>query len=356
MRPIPTLLASFLTLSAVPPGALAGETIREQSEARVSASGISRIRIENAKGSVEVRPSADGAIHLKALKTARAQTERRARELADECSVETQSLGGVWSATVRYPARQSIRVSLPQIFGGFELPSCSVRLLLEIPSRMTVSVQSSSGDVLCERLAGEQKLQSSSGDVTVLDAAGRCELSSSSGDLRVRASGAVRSRTSSGDIVIERAGGPAEARTASGDVSVENAADSLVVESSSGDVRIARASRGLTLESSSGAVRVGSVSGSVSVSSGSGDVLVALAAPLTRARLSTSSGGLTVKLGSGLGVNLNALTSSGTIESDLPMEVNDVSRHRVAGRIGGGGANLDLKSASGHIRILTGGK
>jgi len=49
---------------------------------------------------------------------------------------------------------------------------------------------------------------------------------------------------------------------------------------------------------------------------------------------------------------VDARTGSGSIRSDLPINpINEVSKHRLRGRVGSGGARVDLSTGSGGIRI-----
>lgn len=331
------------------------ETLREQSERVLEAGGITRLRVENARGAIEVRPSADGRIHLKALKTVRAQTAEQARTLSRGTTVSAETSAGVLRIAVRYPQRQSVRIGFMDLLKGYEVPSVQVRLVFEAPPALAVDLQSVSGDVATASLAGPQSLTSTSGDISVAGATGPCVVNTTSGDLELGIRGAVRARSVSGDVLVESGGGVVDAHTTSGGLSVRGTPDSLLLGSVSGDVQVERAAHGLRATSTSGDIEVRSASGRVALQTGSGSIDLVLMAPLTSAEVTSGSGNLGVRFAAGAGGVLDLRTSSGTIDADAPIEVEDVTRHRVTGRIGSGSAPVSLRSSSGDIRITTGG-
>ena len=68
--------------------------------------------------------------------------------------------------------------------------------------------------------------------------------------------------------------------------------------------------------------------------------------------LTTSGGSITVHMKDDIGVDLNAKTSGGKVSSDLPVVIQgEISKHRIRGKINGGGPELYLKTSGGSIRI-----
>jgi hypothetical protein len=69
------------------------------------------------------------------------------------------------------------------------------------------------------------------------------------------------------------------------------------------------------------------------------------------AKLDTGSGNVELSTGSA-GFHLNAETGSGTVHSDREMTVQgSFDHHHIAGRIGGGGPDVEVHTGSGDIRI-----
>ena len=69
------------------------EVWREQSQKTVEVRGFSTLQIDNARGRVDLVPSADGRLHITALKIVRSGRQERAQELASRIVVETGMSG-----------------------------------------------------------------------------------------------------------------------------------------------------------------------------------------------------------------------------------------------------------------------
>jgi DUF4097 and DUF4098 domain-containing protein YvlB len=340
-----------LTLTATPAPA---EVAREVSRRAVPATGLKALRISNLSGSVLLRPSADGQLHIEALKVLHGSAAERAR-LSSETRVDATEEQGVYVVKVLYQQRARVRVNLWDLFSHFELPYADVELTLDVPGTLPVQVSTASGDVESRDVGGPQQISTSSGDIQVSGARGPVDTKSSSGDVRAERLGAAILHTTSGDLVITDPHGPLVARSSSGDISVEGASDTVAVVSVSGDIRVSQAPRGLSLSTSSGEVVVAGAAGRVNVESTSGDVRVGLRAPLTLGRIASSSGDLAVKLGPGIGCALEIRTSSGTLDVAAPVQIGEVNRHALTAKFGNGTAPLTLHTTSGDIHVTSGG-
>ncbi len=354
------ILAFVAAVALLLPGPAPAGTVttREQSQATVEATGITGVTVENPRGLIQVRPSADGRIHIEALKLSTASESWRAQEWARDTRVETSTEGGRYVIRVRYPQRQAIRVNLWRFFqGDFDFPGVEVRLALEVPPRMPVQLQSASGNIESHDLSGLQRLSSVSGDVEVRAAGAPVDVSSTSGDITGAGLGRARVRTVSGDIGLDGVRGPLEARSTSGTVEASGIADSVVASTVSGDIRLDAAPRGLDAGSTSGSILVeGEAGGSVRARSTSGEVRFGLARDVRRVDVSTVSGDIHVRLAAGLGCALKLTSSSGNIETALPLKIRTLTRHEVSGAVRGGGPPVVLHSGSGDIAVTGGGE
>ena len=340
-----------VTLAATPAPA---DVTREASRRVVPATGFKALRVSNLSGSVLLRPSADGQLHLEAVKVLHGSPSERAR-LSSETRVDATEEQGVYVVKVLYQQRARVRVNLWDLFSHFELPYADVELTLDVPGTLPVQVSTASGDVESTDIGGPQQITTSSGDIQVSGATGPVDTRSASGDVRAEGLGAAVLRTTSGDLVITDARGPLIARSSSGDVTVEGAADTVAIVTVSGDIRVTQAPRGLSLSTSSGEVVVDGAAGRVNVESTSGDVRVGLRAPFALGRITSSSGDLGVKLGAGIGCALEIHTASGTLDVSAPVRVGEVSRRALSAKFGNGTAPLTLRTTSGDIHVTSGG-
>ena len=188
-------------------------------------------------------------------------------------------------------------------------------------------------------------------------------------DVTVPADAKVTARSGSGTIVIGSVKGAVDASNGSGGIEVDGAA-SLEAHTGSGSIRATAIAGPLSAHSGSGGITVTETgSGEVNVSAGSGSVRVTgVNGP---ARISTGSGGIdiegrpagpwSVNAASGsvevalppdAAFDLDARSSSGGVSSAHPVTmVGEVERHRLAGKVRGGGPLVKVSTASGSIRI-----
>ena len=356
MRLIAGLTGVGLLLGAItfPGAAAAWERIQERSDEVVDAAGLRALEVENSRGSIEVRPSGDGRIHLAATKVVRAETRGHAEELAREIEVTTDRREGRYVITVHYARHTNVHVGFFQLFSGFELPLAEVRMVIEAPAALIVRLTAASGDLTTEGRSGAQTLETRSGDITVRDARGVLEASSASGDLAVSGVQAARLRSLSGDVSLAGARGPVRVTTTSGNVEVKGASDSLSLESTSGDVSADTAPRGLWAGTVSGDISVHEVAGEIRARSTSGGITLGLAAPLRRVDASSQSGEVHVTIAHGVGATLDLHSTSGTLDVNLPLALDKAERHAILGRVGSGGAPVTLRSTSGDITVESG--
>jgi hypothetical protein len=342
-----------LALGAAPSLAAADQAWREQSRRVESAEGLTALVVDNARGRIDVRPSADGKLHITALKIARATTVSEAKKIAQSASVEVGREGSRYVVKVKYPRKESVHVNL---WDGFDLsvPRLEVRLAAEVPATLAVQLNASSGDLYTQDLRGEQRLRASSGDVSVDGAGGLVDVATSSGDVELLDPRSARIVTSSGDVDVSGSPTALAVTTSSGDVEVDDVSDSLRVETTSGDVTIESAARGVTVSTSSGEVHIGSAGGRVSVTTVSGEIRTRVIAPLEDATLSTSSGDIRLGLDSRVGCRVEMRTSSGNLDLGVPVRTQTLTRRLVTGIVRDGGAPVRLRSTSGSIAVVSG--
>jgi hypothetical protein len=120
-------------------------------------------------------------------------------------------------------------------------------LVVELPRRATVVVETVSAEIDVDGLVGDQRYRTTSGDIGLRAASGRLAIEAVSADIDIRATGEaeVAARTVSGDVEL-RAGTLRSLRltTTSGDVSVAGRLigdGPFAVETVSGDARLAPA-------------------------------------------------------------------------------------------------------------------
>ncbi len=194
--------------------------------------------------------------------------------------------------------------------------------------------------------------RSGSGDLDVSEVAGPVEASTGSGNIRVgRVTGDVAARTGSGDIDLAGAGS-ARASTGSGNVTAMGIRGDLEARTGSGDLTLGQNGKGRAeVSTGSGDIDLLGASGPLHVRSGSGDIQVE-GTPTGAWDLSASSGDVRVRLPKQGGFDLDLRSSSGRIDSSIPITITGTqSRKEVRGQVRGGGPLVHVSTSSGAIVV-----
>ena len=170
-------------------------------------------------------------------------------------------------------------------------------------------------------------------DVTVTVPDGtRAALRAGSGDISASVILAdVSAELASGGLRLDEATGDLEVDCASGDISISSVGGDVAINTASGDIRLGEATGRIVINSASGDVNLGRLAGSLKVATASGDVHVRA---FGGSELSgqSMSGDFRIGLESGLAVDADVHTLSGSIRNEIP-ESADAPRANVALRI-----------------------
>ena len=159
----------------------------EPTEKTFSVSTPARLSIANIRGSVEIRPGAEGVIHVTALKQPHTGDDKHT-----EIGI-TQEADGTVKAAARFP-----KGNWNWFFGS---QPCEVDFVVEAPRLCSLMVNGVSNSTFAEGFEGDIDINSVSGEITLRDL-----------------TGSVRIRTVSGDTAGERISGILELETVSGDM------------------------------------------------------------------------------------------------------------------------------------------
>ena len=251
-------------------------------EHRIGADGLLVLRLRS--GNVALR-GVDG-------ETARLH-DRNGHDLADMFTIEAAD------GSLSLVAGRGLEIvvgsrSFRRGAGGGHAPDLEV----EVPRRASLVLQTASGEVRADGLAGDQRYQTASGDLDLRDVSGRISVDAASSDTVIHSIGdaEVRLRTMSGDIEIHA-----------------DTLSALEVATTSGDIRVAGRLRG---------------PGPFSVETVSGDAIVEPSGAV-RVEMTSLTGDLTADAGEA------RMSERGT--------------HTVT--IGRDGPTLRLRSTSGDLHV-----
>lgn len=230
---------------------------------------------------------------------------RRGHDALDEVAVRLDERGGRYVVTVE---------QLPRFrWGPLQITwDDAVEARITCPPGSDLDLATGSASL---RASGEL------GDVSVKSASGDVDLEAVRGVLGIK--------TASGDINVREARSEATLVTVSGDLQIDVFEQTMGVRAVSGDVRIGTARAPLTVTTTSGDVRIDRVqAGEVQVHSVSGDARIGV--------------------GSGTRVWIDAVSVSGTLESQLGLEDQPPSD---GSDTGASVVPLRAKTVSGDITI-----
>jgi hypothetical protein len=357
MRRRPCIHVATASLVLLGSAALAApsfaERLEERSTQTVPCDRDVAVTVTNLSGATMVEAWDRQEVQVEALAVAKSRDVDRARRMLRGISYDVDGEGDHVAVTARYPRRDSGgRSILDAIFSGGE--SVWIEFVLRLPKGARLAVSSTSGNVQVDGIAGPVQVDATSGDVGVAGVPGNVQIECTSGDVDVKdVGGLLRVYATSGEVHMDGVGGSVEVGVSSGDVSGSGLRAGGTVSALSGEIRLSGTEGNLKVVSSSGDVSLRDHRGGAEVKTSSGDMEISLRAPLAESyRMDASSGSVHLEVPQGSSLRLDLSTASGTLRARLPIEVEDVGRHRLVGMAGKGKSRVEVTTATGDIEVV----
>lgn len=261
------------------------------------------LSIDNFNGSIEIISWEKDEVEVNGTKYA--ATEELLRQIKIEADSQPSSL--------------RIRTVKPEPRRG----NSGAKYILRVPKKLALNgIVSSNGSIRIENMEGDARLQSSNGSLKVRGLVGKLDAKTSNASIEVSAmTGDFAGHSSNGSIKVDGLQGTFEGSTSN---------SSIVA-------RIEKMPAGRV-------VKADSSNGSIDLS-----LPDYKDQPLD---LDTSNSSITLRLPAGAKADLRASTSNSSISSEFEVATTGtISKSRLEGRIGGGGAAIRLSSSNGSIRI-----
>lgn len=265
-----------------------------------------------------------------AVRPERVSLEVRSHD-ADEVWVVAE-LSGLGESSVKFRVESdahSVRVYarsggiMSWLFGG---PGVTVNVW--VPREFSLDLRSSSGPIRVEDVSGEIRARTTEGLIEVRATEGSLELRTDTGAIEViEAHGDVEVRSTGGSVAIAWVTGDVRIRTGEGDISMRHIAGSGVLRTGAGEIEIREARGSMQAKTERGAI-------------------YASFAGAPEGRLETRRGSVVVAFPARFGAQLDARTSSGTVEVDERRAGSEF-----VGAVNGGGPPLEIYTARGSIRV-----
>jgi DUF4097 and DUF4098 domain-containing protein YvlB len=288
------------------------EKHEEKFEKTVPLARDGKVVLSNTSGDIEITSWKQDQVKIEALKTSEASSLDKAKENAQQVTIDVAGEAGVVQISTKFPEH------LGGFWGGSSI-NVSVSYKLKVPEKASVEVKSISGDIHLASIGGEAKVRSVSGDVGVLGAAG------------------VDVNLTSGDLTLENIVGDVYIKSVSGDIKVKSVKGSIELSSVSGDITLKDVSEARTVSGKS-------ISGDITYM---GTIM-----PGGNYELKSHSGNVEMKIPANSAFDFEANTFSGVIDTDFAIEtMGKISPKEIHGTVNKGGARIRMTTFSGNIDL-----
>ncbi len=229
-------------------GDVGGESYSESIDERFSFKGTPRLRVRNVSGETHVTAAGSpGEIRVVARKRVMAGSQDRAKRLLQNLEVRMEKRG---EELLVEPHLYEQERGWLDLFRGKRF---RVDFEITVPAECAVDAQTVSGELAVEAVRGPLEVQTVSGDVHLEDVQGPMRIKSVSGDIDCRRYvGHFEGNTVSGDLtIVEARLRSSQVHTVSGDVQIEGRLEPRRehrFKTISGDVELAIADADATIE------------------------------------------------------------------------------------------------------------
>lgn len=250
------------------------------------------------------------------------------------------------------------------LFAGFGRGKRGVPLNIQLPTSLRIATLNvDDGDLLLDEPRHKVECKLKRGSFASSGGHAELSLESGTGDVYVSGlSGSVRISGGSGDITLVDVNAITNVKAGSGEVSLNRVAgDAIKLSAGSGDIDIVDCrTDAYSSDSGSGDVIInGGYLSRINVRTGSGDVSCSARYDAFLQSITTGSGSISFGVPHELSARIEAFTSAGDIDSELPLmsvgQRGPKSRRsrRQVGSVGTGEprAEVSLRTSSGDIRV-----
>jgi DUF4097 and DUF4098 domain-containing protein YvlB len=345
----------------------------------------SKLYVETSSGSITITGGDFTECSVIAEICGRAPTEEEARLLAEQVSIELETVGDTLTVKADKPPSRNKR-------------SVSISYDITIPKQTNTKCISSYGAIEIANIKGQTSGKTSSGSIEAKNIEGPTNLDTSYGSVNCRniTGSNITVKSSSGSITAEIIKGPAQLTTSYGSITCMDMSDGdLKLKTSSGKIKISNASFGncdahtsygsivsnelrgklIKLHSGSGNINLTDSSADttylstsygritcrqittneITAKSGSGNLDIACPDSTPDeivANLVTSYGSIDFAAPQNFTGQVDLSTSYGSIRTSRPITINgEISKKKLKGTIGEGNGKLHMQTSSGSINL-----
>jgi hypothetical protein len=284
-----------------------------------------RLEINNGSGSIEVRGSADGTVHV------------HGKVSPGGWSIFGGSGKSVEDVAANPPLEQSgstIRIGKNSSW----MKNVTIDYQVEVPHDTEIDAGVASGGITIDNVKGPVKASSASGYVHVYRVEHDTQLNAASGSIDVSGiGGTLRVSSASGDTRAADVKGELKVSAASGSIRIQHPSDRVDASTASGSIEVIGANND---------VKVHAISGSIQVSGNPG------ASRLWE--LKTISGSVELRVPSNASFLLSAESTSGDIRTSIPVILEEQNKHSLRAHIGNSEGRVEVHTVSGSVNVSSG--
>lgn len=311
----------LLAATVVFAGCNTGPSVRGAFDRSYNVTGPIRLELTNAAGDVDIAGSADGKVHVHGeVRASGFGFDNPQKRLDDTVSNPPIEQRG---DTIRIGKELS------------RMRNITIAYTIQVPHETDVNATVASGAQTIRDVRGPVKVQAASGSIRVENIDRDAQLTSASGALSATDIGSdVRVSTASGSVTITNTKGDVRVTALSGVIRVSKPGGRVEADTASGEIEIQGAARD---------VKAHALSGQISVQGNPGAD--------SYWELKTASGSVQLNVPASANLHLSAEATSGNIRTDIPIVIEEQSRHSLRAHMGSGGGRVEVHTVSGEIRV-----
>jgi DUF4097 and DUF4098 domain-containing protein YvlB len=287
----------------------------------LSVSGPVRLELSNGSGSVDIRGSADGKVHIFGKVSAGwsmfGSSEKNIQEVVANPPIEQKD------SVVRIGKNSSW------------IKNVSIDYKIEVPHDTEIDAGVASGGITVDSVLGPVKASSASGYVHVYRVERDTQLSAASGSIEASGIGGIlKVASASGDVVLADVKGDLKVTAASGSIRVSQPGDRVDASTASGSIQVTGARND---------VKVHAISGSITVA---GD-------PSSNRlwEIKSVSGSVDIRVPPSASFLFTAEATSGNIRTSIPVILEEQGKHSLRAHLGSSSGRIEVHTISGGIDV-----
>lgn len=311
------------------------------------------LEIEDPRGEIILESHNLNKIIIQTTKIVEAKDSKEAEELAQKIRIDIEKAGALVSIKTKYQ-RTDRGGFWERLFSGRKSVEGYVSYHIFVPKDIReADISVTSGEIRTFYLKGKLNLSATSGDIELAGVEGEISSSATSGNIQARdLKGKISLEGTSSDMQVKNLEGDLSIDCTSGTVNIEEFKGSLKSSQTSGDLEGRGLKGDVSVTTTSGDVSVEQTDGGLTLNSTSGNLEAKTQiVPSKNYYLKTTSGEVYLSISKGAQADLKLETTSGEISLNLPMVLKTASRSSLSGKLGSGGAKIEIETVSGDINI-----